>query len=157
MKIFLVAGALMLCGVIACSNETSADDPQASVTTTSFTTLAADTVGPVITIPSSDVEMTARLGGVLRLEGDCLYLSDAPVLWSAGTVWDAEAQAVEAPGGQRLIVGRRVDGGGGHLSLDNVEGLGPEVAARVAACVDDPAVGATVLSHVAGAGSPSQP
>lgn len=59
--------------------------------------------GPVMRYPNqsgSGDGMAAEIRGVLEQDGDCLYVSldeigeRYPILWPAGTAWDAEAAAV---------------------------------------------------------------
>jgi hypothetical protein len=109
---------------------------------------AASTVdGPLIRYPqrsSSGDGMDAEIEGVLEHEGDCLYLQHGelddryPVIWPAGSTWDATDPAVLSPSQVRMPVGSEVYGGGGYLYVDDVERLiGSEAAARAAQCVDN--------------------
>lgn len=54
------------------------------------------------------------------LDGACLYLSREPegerypVLWPAGTDWDAPTKSVISPTGDRMPIGSEVMGAGGY-------------------------------------------
>jgi hypothetical protein len=65
------------------------------------------------------------------MSSGCLVLGEYPVVWSYGTTWDAEAQAVRLFHGQVVALGDRVSGGGGFLHLSD---LGTEFAEPLAAC-----------------------
>jgi hypothetical protein len=95
--------------------------------------------------PSGNADgMSAEIRGVLELDGDCLYIAldevgeRYPILWPSGTEWDAEGRSVVTPRGESLPVGAEVLGGGGYLSIDDVERLAGSDAADVArGCVGD--------------------
>jgi hypothetical protein len=103
--------------------------------------------GPVMRYPqpaSTDEGMTAEVRGVLQLEGSCLYVfldevgERYPVLWPAGTKWDDKDAAVVPPEGRPIPIGSGVYGGGGYLTVEDIERLaGPEASDRAAACVDN--------------------
>ncbi|HWS59017.1 MAG TPA: hypothetical protein VN257_10790 [Actinotalea sp.] len=103
--------------------------------------------GPVMRYPeapSGGGGLDAEIRGRLVLEGDCLYLTvdelgeRYPIVWPAGTTWDAEHTAVVSPTGAQMAVGRDVDGAGGYLGVADVErSLGPEAAALAARCLDN--------------------
>ncbi|MDO8107643.1 hypothetical protein Q6348_10590 [Isoptericola sp. b441] len=99
--------------------------------------------GPVMryTERSARGGMDALVRGRLVLEGDCLYLDGEeryPVVWPAGATWDGERSAVVSPNGAVLPVGTDVSGGGGYLSLADVEQvLGAEASQLAQRCVDN--------------------
>ena len=109
---------------------------------------SASTVdGPLIRYPersSSGDGMAAEVEGRLEHEGDCLYLQHDelderyPVIWPAGSTWDATDPAVLSPSQVRMPVGSEVYGAGGYLYVDDVERLIGSAAATLAAqCVDN--------------------
>ncbi len=88
--------------------------------------------------------MDALVGGVLKLESDCLYIarngvgSGYPVLWPSGTTWNNDAQAVVTPAGEMLAVGDEVAGGGGYVNLGYIERFaGAEAAELARQCLDN--------------------
>jgi hypothetical protein len=103
--------------------------------------------GPVIRYPessSNDDGMDAEVRGRLELDGGCLFVvvdeiaERYPVVWPAGTSWDAKQEAVVAPSTARMPVGDEVDGGGGYLFVEDVERLiGSEAATVAERCVDN--------------------
>ena len=102
--------------------------------------------GPVVrhTSPYWDEAMLESVNGVLGLEGDCLFLSRPewpdryPVVWPAGTAWDAENQAVVTPAGEMLRIGQEVNGGGGFNDGESVEYFaGAEARELVQRCLGD--------------------
>lgn len=103
--------------------------------------------GPVMRYPeasASEEGSAAEVRGTLELDGDCLYVfleevdERYPVVWPAGTTWDAEEEAVVSPSGVRMAVGTDVSGGGGYHPVDDVERLvGPDAEALAARCVDN--------------------
>jgi len=122
---FVVAVALAACG----SSSTDAVD------------------GPVLRHPASSGGgdgMAAEVRGVLELEGDCLYVAldevgeRYPIVWPAGTRWDADTQTIVTPDGESLSAGDEVYGGGGYLYVDDVDRLaGADAAALARRCVDN--------------------
>lgn len=93
---------------------------------------------------SSDGGDDAEVRGRLELEDDCLYVAldeigeRYPVVWPAGTTWDAEDHVVVGPSRARMPVGSEVHGGGGYRYVDDVErSLGAEATAFAARCVDN--------------------
>lgn len=83
--------------------------------------------------------------GRLELAGDCLYIVPLdsrgvryPLVWPAGTTWDAEEQAVIGPSRTRMPVGSEVSGGGGYHKVEDVKrSLGAEAEVLAASCVDN--------------------
>jgi hypothetical protein len=71
----------------------------------------------------------AYLGGEVRIDGDCAYLGDDPVVWPTGTRWVERAHAVQLASGELLHEGDRVSGGGGAWRLDELTGLDDLLAA----------------------------
>lgn len=57
--------------------------------------------------------MEARVGGILEYDGECLLLTGNPVVWSDGTEWDEQEQAVRLDDGSLVHVGDQVFGAGG--------------------------------------------
>jgi hypothetical protein len=102
--------------------------------------------GPVMRYPTSASEGSddAEVKGRLELAGDCLYIAfdetreRYPVVWPAGTTWDAEDQTVVGPSTTRLPVGSEVSGGGGYYKVEDVKrSLGTKAEALAASCVDN--------------------
>lgn len=130
----MLVGVGVVLAVGACGD---ASDPGASS--------AVD--GPVMRHPeasSTDGSDDAEVRGTLQLDGDCLHVVLAeideryPVVWPAGTSWDAEQETVVSPSGARMAVGSDVSGGGGYHAVEDVERLvGTEAAALAARCVDN--------------------
>lgn len=103
--------------------------------------------GPVMRYPesaSNDGGEDAEVRGRLELEDECLYVAldevdqRYPVVWPAGTTWDADSETVISPSGARMPVGSDVYGGGGYRYVDDVgRTLGADAEARAAGCVDN--------------------
>ena len=103
--------------------------------------------GPVMRYPesaSSAEGEDAEVRGRLELEGDCLYVAldevgeRYPVVWPAGSSWDADSESVISPSGATMPVGSEVYGGGGYHYVDDVgRTLGAEAEERAARCVDN--------------------
>lgn len=104
--------------------------------------------GPVMRYPNpaplDEPGMAALIRGVLQQEGDCLYIEDVdggeryPILWPAGTTWDAEGTSVISPGGKPIPVGAKILGGGGFLNVSSIETLADSDAyQRALECVDN--------------------
>ncbi len=88
--------------------------------------------------------MAAEVRGVLELEQDCLYVAldevgeRYPILWPASTTWNPDTNTVVLPSGQSVAIGDSVYGGGGYLSVDDIERLAGKEAAELAdRCVDN--------------------
>jgi len=86
----------------------------------------------------------AEVRGRLEIEGDCLYVAldevgeRYPIVWPAGTTWDADQRAVVSPTGVSMTVSSDVYGGGGYLDVGEVTGLlGSEAGALASRCVDN--------------------
>ena len=138
---------MLLLVTAACGSSDPAGAPAAIATssTTAEEALALD--GPVMrflqtTSPSGNVD--TLVDGVLQLEGDCLFLTQEalaqrfPVLWPAGTRWDATNQSVVSPAGAVMPIGAAVLGRGGYFYLSDVQLLGGTAASNLAAsCVDN--------------------
>lgn len=69
--------------------------------------------------PGPRESQAAQIGGVLELDGDCLYVADEhgrfPVLWPWGTTWDDGVASVTLPDGQIYRLGAEFEGGGGYF------------------------------------------
>ena len=119
--------------------------PNRSVSPTTETTISSALDGPVMRYPDSgdDGAEHAQIRGTLELEGDCLYVArDStrrfPIVWPAGTAWDAESESVIGPSMTPMPVGSEVHGGGGYHKVDDVgRVLGAEAEALAARCVDN--------------------
>jgi hypothetical protein len=101
---------------------------------------------PAITVvaePEEDREAWARTGAV-ALDGGCLVLDEALLVWPTGSVWDVTTQQVVLGDGTRVGVGDRVETWGQPLQ-DIAHVLGSTGAAAAARCggVDVPAGPAT--------------
>lgn len=101
--------------------------------------------GPVLTSPrpsSGDVAgMAAEVTGVLVYDEatDCLWMElegvRYPLIWPAGTRWQADPPAVVLTSGEKAGPGATVYGGGGYLYRDDVErSAGKAVAAAADRC-----------------------
>ena len=97
---------------------------------------------PALTHPED--HLTALIRGVLEYEDGCLYLAATadgeryPVLWAASTEWDAQRRTVVLHNGDEIAVGQSVNGGGGYLSVDDIEEIAGQQAAELARrCVDN--------------------
>lgn len=136
---------LTSCGDAATSSSSDEDAGSTIPGTTAIAKTAVD--GPVMRYPtpsSSVVGMAAEVRGVLQLEGSCLYISldeiaeRYPVLWPAGTWWDAANQSVVPPTGAPMPIGSTVYGGGGYMHVSEIERLaGQDAAALASTCVDN--------------------
>ena len=141
-----VAVATLLCLMPACGSSDSAGAPKAVATSSTTAEEAQAIDGPVMryhdnSSPSGNLKNL--LQGVLQLEGDCLYLSVAaidqhfPVLWPAGTRWDAQNKSVVSPSGAVMPIGSHVEGRGGYFFLSDIHLLAGNAASNLAAeCVD---------------------
>ena len=94
---------------------------------------------------SSDDGESAEVRGRIELDDGCLYVAldeideRFPVVWPAGTSWDAESESVVSPSGRRMPVGSDVYGGGGYRYVDDVgRTLGGDAEALAGRCVDNP-------------------
>ncbi|MDH3193867.1 MAG: hypothetical protein OEM40_06055 [Acidimicrobiia bacterium] len=93
---------------------------------------------------SSQEGMAAEVRGVLELDGECLYVAldevgeRYPIVWPAGTRWDADNQAVVTSRGESMAIGNKIYGGGGYLHVEDVERIaGSQASALAAKCVDN--------------------
>lgn len=121
--------------------------------------------GPVMRYPTSasDGGVDAEVKGRLELAGDCLYIAfdevreRYPVVWPAGTTWDAEDQAVVGPSTTRMPVGSEVYGGGGYYKVEDVKrSLGAEAEALAASCVDNTYGEVAFINNEKGAIGPAE-
>lgn len=104
---------------------------------------ASDREVTVLTHQTMPIGRQARLAGVLVLEGGCLKVDGTPVIWPAGSQWDAANQSVTtSQGGKRYTIatGGPLPGlGGGAMPLDAVSKyLDASSLAAVASCLDSP-------------------
>lgn len=131
----LTVGAVF--GAVAgCSSEDSASgDPES----------AEGIDGPVLrhSLPFATEGEDAAVGGVVEIDGDCLYLVNdnigmrVSVVWPATTSWDAESRLVRLANGESVGVGDRVLGGGGYRHVERVRLIvGDAVADRAQGCGD---------------------
>ena len=132
--------------VAACGKSEPTGIPQAIATssTTADDLKAID--GPVMRYPttaSTSGGLTTLLQGVLEVEGECLYLvQDAisqrfPIVWPAGTHWDAPTRSVVSPAGAVMPLGAAVEGRGGYFYLSDVNHLAGAAAWNLASkCVE---------------------
>lgn len=88
--------------------------------------------------------LTTLLQGELQLDGDCLYLVQTsiskrtPILWPAGTHWDAPNKSVVAPSGAVMPIGGSVEGRGGFFFLTDIDRLAGASAWNLSVkCVDE--------------------
>ncbi len=107
--------------------------------------------------------MAAEVRGVLELDGECLYVAldevgeRYPVVWPAGTRWDAASQAVVTARGESMAVGGEIYGGGGYLYVDDVERIaGSQAAALAAKCVDNAYGEIAVINNAGTAVGPAE-
>ncbi len=152
LSIPLLASAILLA---ACGSETSSSPgSETSSSPGSETSSSPDGAvpgtgldGPVVRHrePEGTGGHDAAMGGRLVLEGDCLYLGPLegqgerfPVVWPAGTSWDAESRSVILASGDYVAAGESVSGGGGAGELSSVGAVaGEEAEALVESCVDN--------------------
>jgi len=94
-------------------------------------------------VSSTTGGLATLLQGVLEVDSGCLYLvEDAinqrfPILWPAGTHWDATTQTVVSPAGAVMKMGAAVQGRGGYFFLSDVNHLAGAAAWNMAAkCVE---------------------
>ncbi|MEL0000033.1 MAG: hypothetical protein VW623_07975 [Acidimicrobiaceae bacterium] len=100
--------------------------------------------GPVMRhLPPFDAASdAAEILGTLVLEDACLLLvslqgSRFPIVWPAGTTWDAEGQAVVLHSDARVEIGSDIEGTGGYADTEQVvRWLGDEVAELAERCVE---------------------
>ena len=94
----------------------------------------------VVGEPSSTIP-AAMVGGVVSIDGPCVYLvnsvSDARhvVVWPAGTRWESRRAEIVLPDGQRIVDGATIDGGGGYYSVDNVPEVDQAAVDEITACL----------------------
>jgi hypothetical protein len=126
-------------------------------TTTAEEARAID--GPVMRYQetsSASGDLSTLLFGVLRLDGDCLYLvqngveeEHFPILWPAGTRWDGPNQSVISPAGEIMRIGDPVEGRGGNFALSDVGLLAGGAARSLAArCADNQFTQTVVVENV---------
>lgn len=130
----------------ACGSSAPTGVPQVVATSSTTVEQLRALDGPVMRYPepsSASGGLTTLLQGVLQVEGDCLYLvQDAigqrfPILWPAGTRWDAPNQSVVSPDGVVMRVGGSVEGRGGYFFLSDVNHLAGAAAWNLASrCLD---------------------
>lgn len=153
------AVALSLSVTAACGSSDSIGGPKAVVTSSTTAEEAQAIDGPVMryrdnSSPSGNLKNL--LQGVLQLEGDCLYLLQSaidqhfPVLWPAGTRWDAQSQSVVSPAGEVMPIGSQVEGRGGYFFISDVHLLAGSAASNLAAECVDRSVGQIVVVQNSG-------
>lgn len=117
----------------------------AAVTTASGCSGGVD--GPVLTSERQLLNWggsDALVEGTVTVEGDCLLLVQSdfpddgfPVVWPAGTRWQADPPAVVLDEGTVVAVGEAVSGGGGYLQPSSLRSSGQAVSDAAASCAGD--------------------
>jgi len=86
----------------------------------------------------------AEVGGLIQIEGGCLYVSlddggeRYPIVWPASTTWDVNANEVVLPNGDVIGDGDLVYGGGGYRYVPDLVAIaGEDAAKRAQECVDN--------------------
>jgi len=99
----------------------------------------------------------AEVGGVIEIEGECLYVSfdevgeRYPVVWPASTMWDVNAKKVVLPNGDVIGHGDSVYGGGGYRYVPDLVAIaGEDAANRAQECVDNRHGEIAVVNNYAG-------
>ena len=150
-----VAAAVLLLAT-ACNASDSGGAPKEVATSSTTAEEARALDGPVMRYrddTSSSGTLDNLLLGVLQLDGDCLYLFQSaidqkfPVLWPAGTRWDATSQSVVVPSGEAMPIGSSVEGRGGYFFLSDVHLLAGTAASNLAAKCIDRSVGQIVVAQ----------
>lgn len=136
---------LFVAAACSSSGPTGAPQPIATSSTTAEEARAID--GLVMRYQDTSAAsggLTTLLQGELQVEGDCLYLVQTsigkrtPILWPAGTEWDAQNQSVVSAAGDAIRVGDSVEGRGGFFFLSDVDLLAGTAAWNLAVkCVDE--------------------
>ncbi|MEM7339887.1 MAG: hypothetical protein AAF467_14630 [Actinomycetota bacterium] len=134
----VAAGLIIAIGAAGCGS----DDPAAT-----FSSDQPGLDGPVVRYRERSVDggEDAEIGGVIEIEGDCLYLAPVagggeryPVVWPYSSEWDAETPGVRLGSGTVLAVGDRVDTAGGYHGVEAVLALaGQDAVDLVADCLDN--------------------
>lgn len=92
--------------------------------------------------PGPRESQAAEIGGVLELDGDCLFFAAEygrfPVLWPWGTTWNDGVGSVTLPDGQSYPLGSEFSGGGGYFDEELFEFKmeSAEVRALALRCVE---------------------
>jgi len=139
--------AIALLLALAACGESGSNGAPAVIATSSTTAEQARAIdGPVMRYQdasSTSGALATLLDGVLQIEGDCRYLvqdsraQKFPVVWPAGTRWDAPNQSVISPAGVVMAMGSRVEGRGGYFFLSDVNLLaGPAASNFAVHCLD---------------------
>ncbi|MEZ5175106.1 MAG: hypothetical protein R2823_02720 [Acidimicrobiia bacterium] len=105
---------------------------------------AGSVEGPVIEGNRRTGGTDAEVGGVVVIEGSCIYLLQPeidtryPVVWPHGSSWNRDESAIELPNGILVHDGDRVYGGGGyHKEADLAEYTVPEGVELALSCLDN--------------------
>src|SRR4051794_2876313 len=156
---------VLLLVAAACGNSGPSSAPKVIPTSSTTAEEARAIDGPVIRYQdasSASGGLSTLLSGVLQLEGNCLYLVQAsldqrfPILWPAGTRWDAANQSVISPAGEAIGMGDSVEARGGYFFLSDIHLLAGTAASNVAAqCLDGDQI--AVLKNTADAITPKAP
>ena len=143
----ITAAVASLFVLAACGSSAAPAAPQAIATSSTTAEEARAIDGPVMRYQetsSTSGNVGNLLQGVLQLDGNCLYLVQKaigqrfPILWPAGTRWDAPNQSVVSPVGEIMRIGGSVEGRGGYFYLSDVDLLAGSAASSLAArCVDN--------------------
>lgn len=84
--------------------------------------------------------MTACVEGLLTHDGGCIGLGDRATIWPEGTAWDEQAQQLRLPSGESALIGDRISGGGGFLSVSHVRALFGDAVANACGDAEEVAV-----------------
>jgi len=102
--------------------------------------LSAAVDGPVVHYVNfaSDTPDLLEVRGDLELDGACLRLGgQIPIIWPAGTVWDASNRTVISATGQAMPVGTEVVGNGGFVEIGTLSPeYGEPAIGALTSCVD---------------------
>jgi hypothetical protein len=122
-----------------------------STTNTSSTTSTTESPpgdlsvdGPVVrrSFPYLDEGEDAGIWGTLEMNGGCLVIAYEeheeveitrfPVVWPAGTAWDAATESVVLATGDLIAIGEELRAGGGYYQPEALEALGDLSPAAIA-------------------------
>lgn len=129
----LTTGKAPFSGTVTLVRESDGDAWRIVSADDALRTALSDT--PVLTATAQDGEtrQASAAYGVVALEGGCLRMGSAFLVWPSGAVWDAATTQVVLPDGTRIDPGDRVLAGGQPLT-DLTASLGVQQATFAAAC-----------------------